>query len=37
MPNNNTHGIIVAKVDIVKGLRPRNTKVYFAKTLDGKR
>lgn len=37
MPNNRTHGIIRATVDITKGPAPADVKVYYAETLDNKR
>lgn len=37
MPNNRTHGIIKAFVDLKSGRKPSSVKVYFAKTLDNRR
>ena len=36
-PNNATHGVIMAVVDILNGLKPSEVKVYYAKTLNNKR
>ena len=36
-PNNLTHGVIIATVDIVNGPAPIDAVVYYAKTLDNKR
>jgi hypothetical protein len=36
-PNNLTHGIIVATVDIMNGPQPIDVRIYYAKTLDNKR
>lgn len=36
-PNNRTHGIIEATVDLIKGPRPKDVRVFYAKTLDNKR
>lgn len=30
-------GVIIATVDIANGLKPYDEKVYYARTLDGKR
>lgn len=37
MPNNRTHGIIRAFVDLSTGRKPNKVQVYFAKTLNNKR
>lgn len=37
MPNNSTHGIITAIVDVKNGLKPSDVEVYVATTLSTKR
>lgn len=36
-PNNSTHGIIRAQIDLTKVAKPFNVRVYYAHTLDSKR
>jgi hypothetical protein len=36
-PNNVTHGVLIATVDIVNGPAPTDAIVYYANTLDNKR